>query len=90
MTQTKGTDESKAACGFRLCLGRLPRDQELKKLVGLYETAQSEYGSEPEMASQMAMEPGQVPPESEDTIELAAWTAVGNVLLNLDEMLMRP
>jgi len=23
-------------------------------------------------------------------IELAAWTAVGNVLLNLDETLMRP
>jgi hypothetical protein len=90
MAQTKGTDESKAACGFRLCLGRLPRDQELKRLVGLYETAQSEYGSEPEMAGQMAMEPGRVPPESEDTIELAAWTAVGNVLLNLDEMLMRP
>jgi hypothetical protein len=90
MAQTEGTDESKAVCGFRLCLGRLPRDEELKKLVGLYETAQSEYGSQPEMASQMSVEPAQVPPESEDTVELAAWTAVGNVLLNLDEMLMRP
>jgi len=28
-------------------------------------------------------------PDGADTIELAAWTVVGNVLLNLDEMFLR-
>ena len=28
-------------------------------------------------------------PEGSDVVDLAAWTVVGNVLLNLDEMFMK-
>jgi len=34
--------------------------------------------------------PAEKPAADEKLVELAAWTAVGNVLLNLDEMLMKP
>ena len=55
----------------------------------------SKYGyyyaeSEPEKAKQMATESNSPPPEGSEAIELASWTAVGNVLLNLDEFLMPP
>ena len=37
----------------------------------------------------MATEPLGPAPQAADIAELAAWTVVGNVLLNLDETLMR-
>jgi hypothetical protein len=37
----------------------------------------------------MATEPLGAAPEGADIAELAAWTVVSNVLLNLDEMLMK-
>ena len=37
----------------------------------------------------MATDPLGPAPEGTDVAELAAWTVVGNVLLNLDEMLMK-
>ena len=40
-------------------------------------------------AEMMATDPIGPLPKDADAAELAAWTAVGNVLLNLDEMLMR-
>jgi hypothetical protein len=40
-------------------------------------------------AKRIATEPLGAPPAGTDVVELAAWTTVGNVLLNLDELLMR-
>lgn len=90
MAQTEGPAGLKAAAGFRLCLARPPRDAELKRLVGFYETARSEYADDPEKARLMVTQSGEPAEEGAQTIELAAWTAVGNVLLNLDEILMKP
>ena len=45
--------------------------------------------SDPTKARQMATDPLGPAPEGCDVAELAAWTVVGNVLLNLDEMLMK-
>jgi hypothetical protein len=88
MAQHDGPTEDKARFGFRLCLARAPRDQELRKLVDFYEAARASYATKPEMAKQMAgLTDSSVFNEPADP---AAWTAVGNVLLNLDEMLMRP
>ena len=90
MIRTEGSAEAKMTRGFRLCLGRPPEARELKRLVEFYETADAEYQSAPEKAKQLTSDPGWPGPEGADAVELAAWTAVGNVLLNLDEMLMRP
>jgi Protein of unknown function (DUF1553) len=90
MALTKGTPSDKATYGFRLCLTRLPRDRELKTLLELYEKAMSHFGEQPEQAEHMATEPIGPVPGGADAKTLAAWSVVGNVLLNLDELLMKP
>jgi mono/diheme cytochrome c family protein len=83
------TADARAAYGFRLCLVRPPRPEELHTLVQLYQRVRAEYASQPEAARRLASDPlGPLPP-GQDPVELAAWTVVGNVLLNLDEFLMK-
>jgi len=90
MARTQGSLDAKLTRGFRLCLARLPLDTELKRLSDFYEAARSQFARDPEQANQMAAAPDLIGPLDLPAIELAAWTAVGNVLLNLDETLMRP
>ena len=80
------TLEAKLQYGFRLCLTRPPRDNEMKRLVELYTRAQAEYAKNPKLAMQMATEPIGPLPAGSQSPEMAAWTVVGNVLLNLDEV----
>ncbi len=75
--------------GFRLCLSRDPTGRESARLAGLYEDAHARYAKNPEAARKMATDPLGPAPAGSDLAELAAWTVVGNVLLNLDETLMR-
>jgi hypothetical protein len=90
MAQASGTVAEKVTYGFRLCLTRMPRERELKTLTELYQRALTHLGEEPEHAEQMATEPIGPAPAGSDTKTLAAWAVVGNVLLNLDELLMKP
>jgi hypothetical protein len=79
----------RAGYGFRLCLDRPPTDPELVRLVRLYEHARAAYAGDPESARAMVGESSGPIPKDADVADLAAWTVVANVLLNLDEMLMR-
>lgn len=80
---------AKAQYAVRRCLGRPPTDRERERLVELYQSAQTQYAAAPEEAMKMATDPLGPLPEGAAADELAAWTIVGNVLLNLDEMLNR-
>ncbi len=75
--------------GFFVCLSREPSSAECDRLVKLYEEAYATYAQSPEQARKMATEPLGAAPPGADLAELAAWTVVGNVLLNLDEVLMK-
>ena len=83
------TTASRVTFGFRLCLTRPPSDRELARLIQLFEAARSDYADQPEEAKLLATDPLGPLPEGADPIDLAAWTLVGNVLLNLDEILAR-
>jgi hypothetical protein len=83
------TPREKAEFGFRACLIRLPADAELDRLVKLYEEARLKLGKEKDKALQLATNPLGALPRGMDTGDAAAWTVVANVLLNLDEMLMK-
>jgi hypothetical protein len=83
------TVAEKARYGFRVCLGRPPGDQELDRLVHLHEAARAAFANDLQKAQQMATDPLGPAPQGTDVAELAAWTVVGNVLLNLDEMMMK-
>ena len=90
MARHEGSCADKATFGFQTCLSRPPREAELKRLIHFFETSRAEYAGEPENALKMATEPRGPVPEGSDVIDVAAWTTVANVLLNLDEMLMKP
>jgi hypothetical protein len=79
----------RAAYGVRRCLARAARPAELERLVALYEEARARYAADPARARAMATDPIGPAPEGADVAELAAWTVVSNVLLNLDEMFLK-
>jgi hypothetical protein len=79
----------RASHGFRRCLSRPPRAAELDRLVSLFEETRRHYAADPKQAAAMATQPLGPAPEGADVADLAAWTVVGNVLLNLDEMFMK-
>lgn len=90
MAQTKGSLADKVRHGFRTCLLRQPTEKELGRLVTLFGEALAEYAKgNPESARNIASEPIGPVPTGQDATELAAWTTVANVLLNLDETLMK-
>jgi hypothetical protein len=83
------TSADKARAGFRLCLTRPPSEAELQRLVRMYEEALVSYRQDAKAANDLATNPlGPIPPGA-DVAQLAAWTTVANVLLNLDETLMK-
>jgi Protein of unknown function (DUF1553) len=83
------TDMERLQAAFELCASREATLRELRPLGKLLDQARSELKENPEAALKLATEPLGKLPESADAIELAAWTAVCNVLLNLDEVLMK-
>jgi hypothetical protein len=83
------TPSDKARYAFRACLGRPPQDDELKRLVALYENTIAQLTPFPAQAKSLATEPLGPAPQGANVTELAAWTVVGNVLLNLDEIMMK-
>jgi hypothetical protein len=83
------TPADRARYAFRVCLARGPHDDELARLVQLYERGLAHFVQSPSDAQRMATEPLGAAPAEMNVAELAAWTMVGNVLLNLDETLMK-
>ena len=74
---------------FRLCLAREPESEELAVLTDVYDQALTLYRSDKSAAAQLiGTQPKAASPEVDPAV-LAAWTTVANVLLNLDEFLMR-
>ncbi|HEY1189301.1 MAG TPA: PSD1 and planctomycete cytochrome C domain-containing protein [Gemmata sp.] len=83
------TTAEKVAFAFRACLVRPPSDAEVTRLVKLHDDARAKFAKEPAKAAQLATNPLGPLPKGVDAGEAAAWTVVANVLLNLDEMLMK-
>ena len=81
--------ESQAIYGFRLVLARPPYEAERKRIIALYERVAKQYADDPRSAQDIATVPIGPLTEGVDMISAAAWTVVGNVLLNLDETLAK-
>lgn len=74
---------------FRLCLSRAPTEHETRTLKQLEEESLATYRQDPENALKMATDPLGPAAPGADLAQLAAWTTVANVVMNLDEFLMR-
>ena len=89
MDKTSESFEEQIARGFRLCLTRHPKPAEIQRLLALYQQVRSTYADDLNAANLMATDPiGPLPADSNPS-ELAAWTLVGNILLNLDEVFLK-
>ncbi|MHB8733711.1 MAG: PSD1 and planctomycete cytochrome C domain-containing protein [Terriglobales bacterium] len=90
------TPEERVSYGFRLSTARLPQAPERTALVAFYRQQLGEFQENPAAARRLLHLPAvtavqtanpSAPPAS--AAELAAWTMVGNVLLNMDETLTK-
>jgi hypothetical protein len=89
MNALGGSPEDKAAYGFRLCLIRPPSEKEVTALTQLFDSMKTHYSGNLSAAEKMATDPIGLLPEGADLAEYAAWTLVGNALLNLDEIFLK-
>jgi hypothetical protein len=83
------TTSEQAAFGLQLCLVRPPSAAQVESLAQLFASDLVHYQSDPAAAAKMAGSIATDAGSSTDAAELAAWTVVANVLLNLDGVLMK-
>ncbi len=83
------TTEERLRHGFLLCLSRPPSTEESLRMTAFFSKALDKFKADPAAAKDIATKPLGEPAAGTDLAEAAAWTLVGNVMLNLDEMLMK-
>ncbi len=88
MTEVSGAIDERMTFGFRLCLARKPGETEVRRLAELFRQQLEIYRLDLEGAKKIAQGSGAADNKG-DPAEVAAWTMVANVLLNLDEMLSK-
>jgi hypothetical protein len=81
--------EDRLRLGFEWCVSRAPTKAESEKLRELYDKARLKYSYAPQDAFNVATKPVGPAPKGTQLDDLAAWTVIGNILLNLDETLMK-
>ena len=89
MANSSGSLERQISTGFEICLSREPQDAELERLVTLFHQVKNRYIKDADLARKMATDPIGPAPKDCNIVDLAALTVTGNVLLNLDEMMMK-
>jgi hypothetical protein len=83
------TPHDRAAFGLQLCLCRPPQPEQVEALMELYTSELAHYRTHPDAALKLATDPLGPLAEGTDAAELAAWTVVANVLLNMDGVLTK-
>jgi hypothetical protein len=89
MVKAGTTPAEKVRHGYRLCLSRPPSEEELNRMTDFFGKSLERFKADAAKAKDVATKPLGDAPAGSDLAELAAWTLVGNVLLNLDEVLMK-
>ncbi|NOX98333.1 MAG: DUF1553 domain-containing protein [Verrucomicrobia bacterium] len=75
--------------GYRLLLGREVRSSEVVVLDAIFREQLKEFRAEPDKAKKLLEVGDSKRNETLDPAEHAAWTVLGNLMLNLDEVLIR-
>ena len=81
-----GNDDERITRAFRYCLSRPPSAEEKQRLRDLLNAEMAALKKTPEDVNRIV---GSKPPENTDLVQLAAWTTVSRVILNLDETITR-
>ena len=89
MREEPGDLTKRLTRAFRHTLGRLPQPDEIATLQHTYEQQLANFHSDAKAAESLLAVGESKPAESIDKVELAAMTAVANVLLNLNETITK-
>jgi hypothetical protein len=89
MSEAGPASDTRLIRGFLLVLGRPPADAERRVLQGIYQQALSRFRGDPKAAARF-LAAGRAPRAvGLDPPELAAWSVVASLLLNLDEAITK-
>ncbi len=89
MLEVSGGPQDRIDYAFRLATARPAQADETAALMEQYEADLADFRKDSESALEVADAGDSPRDESLDTAELAAWTMVASVLLNLDETLTK-
>jgi hypothetical protein len=79
----------RVAYAIKLCVCRAASEQEISRIAALLESERKHFAEDAAAAKKMAESHAGPTPHGMDAGELAAWTVVANVLLNLDEVITK-
>lgn len=82
-------DAARIGWGFRMATGRNANEKEMAMLQNFLKSERERYSKDPESAKKAISFGESKADESLDAAELAAYSLVGNLLLNLDEVVMK-
>jgi hypothetical protein len=87
--QKEKTPQARLALAYRLALARTPTEKEQTILLGMYQESSTKFGKDAAAARKL-LSVGESPRDAKlNEAELAAWTTVMNVVLNLDEAITK-
>ena len=89
MCEAASDEPSRARYMFRLCTGRHPNERELDDLIEAYRENLTTFTEDPVAAKEFVQVGESAVDANRDVSELAAWTMIANLLLNLDEVVMK-
>ena len=81
------TPQSRIAYLFEAATARLPKPTEEALLLKTFQAHYQELAADPEAAKALITVGESAPDETLDAVEVAAWTMIANLILNLDEVL---
>ncbi len=81
--------DSRIRYAYLLAASRPPEAAEVESVKALYNDGVAQFSASSEIALAMTTTPNGPPTGNTDNAELASWTLVSNVLLNLDEVLTK-
>ncbi len=84
------TPDERLTAAFDLAVCRAPQAEESAVLLQIYDAARDRFRKDPAAAEKLLALGHSPRSDKVDTIELAAWTTVASVLLNLDETISKP
>lgn len=87
LREVSESEQKQAEFVLRQCILRQPTEQEIQGVLNDYHAFLTNYAADPE-AAKMLVEVGEnQPAEDLNPVQLAAWTMVANLALNLDEFI---
>lgn len=89
LTREDASVDQRIADAMHRALGRRPDDLERQTLRDLYTQQRAHFSEHADQAKKLATAGEYATPEDCDPVELAAWTAVSSVIMNLDEFVSK-